>query len=330
MQILTLLKTSVTFLLVALSVASSYAQSNSAGEWPNKVVRIIVPFGPGSAPDIVARLVADKLSQNLKQPFVIDNKPGASGNYGTKSIVQADPDGYTLGLSITGPLVNNVALFPNLGYDPFKDLAPVSLAAVLPNVLVVNNSLGVKTVPELIAFVKKNQGKLNYASLGSGSTSHLAMELLKSKTNSFILHIPYNASPKAIISIISDETQMGFIPPSAALPQAAAGKLTILAVSTAERFAFLPNIPTLKESGLDNVESTAWMGFVVPKGIPIALQHKIHKEVTAALRDPNLMSKVRAQYMEPVSTSQVEFENFMQSEFKKWSVLIKKNRISAD
>ena len=274
--------------------------------------------------------MADKLGQNLKQSFIVENRAGAGGNIGTQNVARSSPDGYTIGVSITGPLVNNTVLYTKLGYDPFKDLAPITLAAIQPSVLSVPTSLGVNTVQELVTLLKKNPGKYNYASVGNGTVAHLAMELIKNKSGTYIVHIPYATSPAAVTSMIAGDTQMSALAPAAVIPQVAAGKLKALAVTTPERYPSLPNVPTFKEAGIANIEATAWIGIVVPAAVPVALQEKINREFVAALKDPSVADKLRNQYMEPVGNSQKEFAAFMQAELQRWTPIIQRNKIVLD
>ncbi len=306
------------------------ARAQGADAWPTKTVRVVVPFGPGSTPDILARLVADRMSQNLRQSFIVENRPGAGGNIGTLAIARAAPDGYTLGVSITGPLVNNTVLYSKLPYDPFKELAPVTLAAIQPNVLAVSPSLNVNTAQELIALLRKNPGKYNYASLGAGTVAHLAMELIKVQSGTYIVHIPYPSSPAAVTSIITGDTQMGTLPPAAVIPQARAGKLKALAVTTASRYPSLPDLPTFREVGIPDVEATAWIGIVVPSAVPAPLIDRINREVVAALKDPGVAEKLRAQFMEPSPGTPKEFADFMQAELRRWTPVIRRAGVSLD
>jgi tripartite-type tricarboxylate transporter receptor subunit TctC len=309
-------------------VAMTPAQAQST-DWPTRTIKMIVPFGPGSTPDILARLVADKMSQNLKQSVIVENRAGAGGNIGTQAAAKSAPDGYTIGVSITGPLVNNTVLYSKLGYDPFKEFAPITLAAIQPNILAVSSTLGVNTAQELIALLKKNPGKYNYSSVGNGTVAHLSMELIKNKSGTYIVHIPYASSPAAVTSMLTGDTQMASLAPSAIMPQVAAGKLKALAVSTAQRYPGL-DLPTFKEVGIPDVEATAWIGIVVPVAVPAAIQQKIHKEVVAALQDKSVADKLRSQFMEPIGNSPKEFADFMQSELKRWAPIIQRNKISLD
>ena len=269
------------FRRAAVSVALLCAATlpGQAQEWPAKTVRILVPFGPGSTPDIVARIVADGLSRKYPQSaFVVENKPGASGNIGTDAVAKAAPDGTTIGISIGGPLAINTLLFSNLPYDPRKDIAPITLLVTQPSALAVNPDLTVNTVAELVALLKANPGKYNFASIGNGSLSHLAMEAVAIKSGTKLVHVPYPSSPQAITAVIRDDAQMACLPAISVLPQAKAGKVKILAVSTAQRSPYLPDVPTLKESGID-VEADAWNGLIAPGATPKSIIDKINKDV---------------------------------------------------
>jgi tripartite-type tricarboxylate transporter receptor subunit TctC len=314
---------------INLSLATITSAQTQSTDWPTRTIKMIVPFGPGSTPDILARLVADKMSQNLKQSVIVENRAGAGGNIGTQAAAKAPPDGYTIGVSITGPLVNNTVLYSKLGYDPFKEFAPITLAAIQPNILAVSSTLGVNTAQELVALLKKNPGKYNYASVGNGTVAHLSMELIKNKSGTYIVHIPYASSPAAVTSMLTGDTQMASLAPSAIMPQVAAGKLKALAVSTAQRYPGL-DLPTFKEVGIPDVEATAWIGIVVPVAVPAAIQQKIHKEVVAALQDKSVADKLRSQFMEPIGNSPKEFADFMQSELKRWAPIIQRNKINLD
>jgi len=301
-----------------------------AAEWPTRSVRIVVPFGPGSTPDVLARLVADRLGPSLKQSVIVENRPGAGGNLGTDAVAKAAPDGYTIGASITGPLVNNTVLYRKLPYDPFRDLVPITLAATQPNVLAVSSELGVSTVRELMDLLRRNPGKYNYASVGAGTVAHLSMELIKAKTGTFIVHVPYNASPAAVLSILQGDTHMASLAPLAVLPQVRAGKLKALAVTTRERSVFVPDVPTFKEAGIADIEATAWIGIVAPARTPQPIVDRLNREIVAILKDPGVAEKLRAVYMDPVGDSPQAFAAFMQDELRRWSPVIRRAGVTID
>jgi tripartite-type tricarboxylate transporter receptor subunit TctC len=313
------MKASATIALAALLLALAPA---AAQEWPSKTVRVVVPFGPGSTPDMVARLLADRLQQKLGQSFVIDNKPGASGNLGTDAVAKAEPDGATIGVSIGGPLAINTLLFSKLPYDPAKDIAPITQLITQPSTLVINNSLGVNSVAELVALLKREPGKYNFGSIGNGSLSHLAMEAIALRSGTQMVHIPYPGSPQAMTAVLRGDVQMACLPAIAVTPQLGSGTVKILAVSTAQRSALLPNVPTLKEAGID-VEADAWMGLIAPARTPDVVIGKIHDEVVEAIRAPDVRDKLATQLMEPIGNSPAEFRAVIEREVARWSPVIK-------
>jgi tripartite-type tricarboxylate transporter receptor subunit TctC len=294
----------------------------AAQDWPTKTIKIVVPFGPGSTPDMVARLIADRLQQKLGQTFVIENKPGASGNLGTDAVAKAEPDGATIGISIGGPLAINTLLFSKLPYDPAKDIAPVTQLITQPSALVINTSVGVDTVAELIALLKREPGKYNFGSIGNGSLSHLAMEAIALKSGTRMVHIPYPGSPQAMTAVLRGDVQMACLPAISVTPQVGSGKVKILAVSTARRSPLLPDIPTLKEVGID-VEADAWMGLIAPGRTPEAIVARIHDEVVEAIKTPEARQKLATQLMEPIGNSPAEFRANINAEIARWAPIIK-------
>jgi tripartite-type tricarboxylate transporter receptor subunit TctC len=309
-------------LLLALAALALASLPAAAQEWPTKTVRIIAPFGAGSTPDVVARLLADHMQRTLGQTFVVENKAGAGGVLGTDVVAKAAPDGSTIGISIGGPLAINTLLMSKLPYDPAKDIAAVTQLITQPSALAVSNDLGVDTVAELIALLKKNPGKYNFASIGNGSLSHLAMAALAQKSGTKIEHIPYASSPQAMTAVVRGDAQMAAMPAVSVVAQAKAGKVKMLAVSTAKRSPYLPDVPTLKESGID-VEADAWMGLIAPGGTPTAVVEKINKAVVEALHDPAIKAKLATQLMEPVGNSPQEFRAKIDAEIGRWAPVIK-------
>jgi tripartite-type tricarboxylate transporter receptor subunit TctC len=294
----------------------------TAQDWPTKPVKIIVPFGPGSTPDVVARLIADELQKKLGQPFVIENKPGASGNTGTDAVAKAAPDGYTIGVSIGGPLAINTLLFSKLPYDPKTDIAPITQLITQPSALAVNSSVKVNSAGELVALLQANPGQFNFGSIGNGSLSHLAMEAIALQSKTKLVHIPYPGSPAAMTAIIRGDVQMGCLPAIAVTPHEASGSVKILAVSTAKRSPYLPRIPTLKEAGID-VDADAWMGMIAPAHTPEPIVAKIQRAVVEALGTAGVRDKLAAQLMEPVGNSPAEFRARIDSEIDRWAPVIK-------
>jgi tripartite-type tricarboxylate transporter receptor subunit TctC len=309
--------------MMALLFLLAAATPVPAQDWPPKTVRIVVPFGPGSTPDIVARLVVDGLQQKyLTSTFIVEDKPGASGNLGTDLVAKATPDGSTLGVSIGGPLAINTLLFARLPYDPRKDIAPITQLVTQPSVLAVNPNLGINSVAELVVLLKKNPGKYNFASIGNGSLSHLAMEAIAIKSGAELVHVPYTSSPQAITAVIRNDAQMTCLPAISVTPQATLGAVKILAVSTARRSPYLPNVPTLKEAGID-VEADAWNGLIAPGGTPRPIIDKISNDVAEIIKQPAVREKLAAQLMEAVGSSPEDLRARMDDEIARWAPVIK-------
>jgi tripartite-type tricarboxylate transporter receptor subunit TctC len=315
--------------IAVIAFATLFAVPALAQDWPATTVRIIVPFAAGATPDLVARLLADDLHQKLGQAFIVENKPGASGNIGTDAVAKAAPDGATIGVSIGGPLAINTLLFAKLPYDPTKDLTLITMLATQPSVLAINSSLGVKSVPELVALIKRNPGKYNFGSIGTGSLSQLAMEAIATKSGTQLVHVPYPSSPQAVTALIRNEVQMACLPAISVVPQVAGGSVKILAVSTAERSALLPNIPTLKESGID-VEADAWMGLIGPAGLSDAMIKRIGSLVGEAITSPGIREKLAAQLMEPIPDTPAQFRARIDADIARWKPVIDAAKIRID
>jgi len=306
----------VAFLAVAAAAVPAMAQT-----WPSRAVKLIVPFGAGSTPDLITRLIADHLKDKFGQNFVVENKPGASGNLGTDAVAKAPPDGYTLGLSIGGPLAINPLLFAGMPYDPAKDLALITMTTSQPNALAVNTEFGVDSVAALIDFLKKNPGKYNFGSIGAGSLSHLAMEAVALKSGTKMVHVPYPSSPAAVTALMRNDVQMACLPAISVTPHVASGKVRILAITTAQRSALMPGIPTLKESGVD-VEADAWNGMVAPARTPPAVIAAVRAAVIEAITSPTVRDKLAAQIMEPLPTTPEEFRARIDADIARWKPVI--------
>src|SRR5436309_2289088 len=301
----------------------------SAQEWPAKTVRVIVPFGAGATPDTIARLLADKLQQKLGQNFIVENKPGASGMLGTDAVAKAEPDGYTIGISIGGPLAINTLLFSKMPYDPFRDLALITILTTQPSALTVPANLGVNSVAELVALIKKDPGKYNFGSIGNGSLSHLAMEAIAIKSGAKLVHLPYGSSPQAMTAVIRGDVQMAVMPAISVLPHAQAGTVKMLAVTTPRRSPLLPDVPTLKETGID-VEADAWAGLIAPAGTPPEVLAKIQREVLDAVQSPDLKAKFAAQIMEPVGNTPAALKSQIESDLARWTPGIREAGLTAN
>jgi tripartite-type tricarboxylate transporter receptor subunit TctC len=313
--------------LVAAAGSTAFAQ---AANWPTRPIRIVIPYASGSSPDVIARIVGEKLGPRLGQPVVIENRPGAGGNNGTGVVAKAPGDGYTFLISTNGPLVYNTVLYPKLGYDPFTELRPVVLAGGQANVCAVRTDSGINTLKELVAAMKAKPGSFNFSSTGVGSLSQLGVELLKVKTDTFAVHIPYASSPQAILAILQGDVQFACVPAVAVIPQVKAGKLRTLAVSTAQRSQLTPDIPTMKEAGLPEIENLAWMAMMAPASTPTEIVQKMNQEVNAVLAMPEIKEKLYAQYMEPIGGSVQQLQQFMQKELRTMTPVIKRTGIKIE
>lgn len=311
--------------LVALSLPALAQQT-----WPNKPVKILVPYGAGSSPDVIARIVAERLSPRLGQPVVVENRAGAGGNNGTATVARTAGDGYNFLISTNGPLVYNTVLYNNLPYDPFKDLRPVVLAGGQANVCVVRSDSGIDNLRGLVTAMKQNPGKFNFSSTGVGSLSQLGVELLKVKTDTFAVHIPYASSPLAVMALLQGDVQFACVPAVAVMPHVKAGKLRPLAVSTAKRSELTPEIPTMKEAGLPEIENLAWMAIMAPASTPDAIVERMNREINAVLAMPEVKAKLHTQYMEPIGGSAKELADFMQKELRVMTPVIKRTGVTID
>src|SRR6266850_5330891 len=316
--------------VLALGMTLVCAHAMAQGAFPSRPIHMIVPFPAGSSPDLIARILAEKLAPALGQPVVVENRPGAGGNLGTGLVARAAPDGYTLGFSIPGPLAVNSVLYRKMDYDPFKDLAPVCLVAASPNLLVVDPGLNINSVKELVALAKAQPGKLNYGSVGSGSASHLTMELFKEVAQLDIVHVPYPGSPQVNTAILTGQIAAGFVVPATAMPLVQAGRLKALAVTTSVRSIVLPEYPTLAEGGYPEVVSTAWQGIVAPARTPRPIVERLSRELVVALRSEDVREKMIRLYFQPIGTAPEGLANLMRSEVERWGKVIRKTGATAD
>jgi tripartite-type tricarboxylate transporter receptor subunit TctC len=312
-------------LALALAFAGSTAAQGTAttSQWPAKPIRLIVPFPPGSSPDLVARMLNDRLGQALGQAVVVENRPGAGGTVGTGVVAKAAPDGYTIGVSIPGPLAVNTVLLPKMEYDPFKELAPVTVVAASPNVLVVDPKLNAATVKEFIAAAKAQPGKLNYGSVGNGSASHLTMELLKQLTGIEVVHVPYPGSPQVNTAILNGQIAGGFVVPATAMPLIQAGRLKALGATTTTRSVVLPDMPTVAEQGFPGFYSTAWIAAVAPAKTPDPIVRRLSEELVAIVRSDDVRQRLIAIYFQPVGTAPEALRILMREEADRWGKVIK-------
>ncbi len=311
---------------LGFAALASLAQAQA---WPDKPIKFVVAAGPGSSLDTLARVIGDKLKDRLGQPVVVENKPAAGGTVATAEVAKAAPDGSTMLLGFNGPLAFG-PLLQKLPYDVQKDLAPVIITTSQPNVLAVNAQLPVKTLGELVAYARANPGKLAYASVGNGSSSHLNMELLKSVAGFDALHVPFNGSPPAVTATVQGETQMMFAVMQPLQPQIQAGKLRAIAVTTAKRFPLLPDLPTIAESGYPGFEALAWNGIMVPAGTPKAVIARLNAEINAILKDPDVVSRMNAQGFALIGGTPEDFGNLIRRETETWAPVIKKVGLKID
>jgi tripartite-type tricarboxylate transporter receptor subunit TctC len=285
-------------------------------------VRIIVPFPAGGSADLLPRYVGESLQKQWGQPVIVDNRPGAAGNIGATAVFQAEPDGYTLLSAPPPPLVINRLLYPKLAYDPTQ-FVPMSVIAAIPNVLLVHPKVAASSVGELIALAKSNPGKLNYASQGSGATSHLTAELFKSMAGGLqITHVPYKGSAPALADLVGGQVDMMFDNLGVSLPHVKSGKLRALAVASTRRFRSLPDVPTLAET-LPGFESVAWFGIVGPPKTPSAIAQKVAAGVEAALRNPDVLRRLSELSADPLGMTPAETAAFMKQETERWGAVIR-------
>jgi tripartite-type tricarboxylate transporter receptor subunit TctC len=309
-------------LLLAVALLA-VAPLGGAQTWPDKPIRFVMSAPAGSSIDVLGRTIAEKLRDRLGQPVVVEDKPAAGGTVATADVAHAAPDGYTMLLAFPGPIAFQ-PLMQKLPYDVSKDLAPVIITSNQPSVLAVNASLPIHNVQELVAYAKANPGKLNYASVGNGSSSHLSMELLKSMAGIDIVHVPFNGSPPAVTATVQNETQMLFAVMQPLKPQIDAGKLRPIAVTTAKRFALLPDLPTIAESGYPSFASDAWNGVFVPAGTPPAIIQRLNTEMNAVLKMPDVVQKMHGFGFELIGGTPDDFARLIHGDVERWAPVIKR------
>ena len=320
-----LLRVLATTFLVCLPLVAA-AQ---AGDFPNRPIRIVVPFPPGGATDAAARIVATKMSEHWGQPVVVDNRAGAGGNVGSDLVAKSPPDGYTLVMGVTGSHAINTTLYSKMPYDPVADFVAISQVAVVPNVLVVHPSVPARNLAELVALAKKEPGKLNYASLGNGTAAHLGMEMLKAEAGIDIAHVPYKGSAPAMSDLLAGQVQMMVDGLPSALPQVKAGKLRAIALTSLHRAPALPDLPTIAET-YPGFYADAWSGLFAPKDTPQPVVDKLSAEVQRILKLPDVREKLAALGAEPVGSTQAEFAAHVKREIGKWAKVVKSSGAKVD
>lgn len=322
-----LLRAVVAALALAVAVPAAVAQ---APAWPTKPVKIVIAYPPGGSTDIAGRLLAEKLSKNLGQQFVVENRGGAGGTIGALSVVRADPDGYTLLLAASPEVSIAPTTVKALAYDPVKDLTPITLVGTVPFFLVAYPGFPPNTLQELIAYTKANPGKVNYSSYGNNTSNHLVGELFKSSAGIDATHIPYKGSGPSITDLMGGQVQYTFDTPAATLGHVKAGKLKAIAVATPQRIANAPNVPTVSEQGLTGFVGGTWFGLLAPAKTPKPIVDKIHADVVAALNAPDLRKSFEDKDIIPGGNSADEFGQFIQKEVAKWRELADKVGLKAE
>ncbi len=310
--------------------AAFVVTSATAQNYPARPIRMIVPFAPGGGGDIVGRLLAQKMSEGLGKPLVIDNRGGAGGTIGTELAVKALADGYTVLLGNVGPLALSPSLYPQLTYDAVRDLAPVSMVASFPNVLVANISLPARSIQELVALIKSRRGKMNFGSAGTGTSTHLAAELFKAVARLDIVHVPYKGGAAALTDVIAGQVAYYFGSLPSSLPLARAGKVQALAVTSLRRSFAAPEIPTIAESGYPGFETAAWYGVLVPIGTPRDIVMRLNRATIAALGAAEVKERLVQEGSEPMGSSPAQFGAYIKSEIEKWSKVVREANIKGD
>lgn len=306
------------------------AGTHAADEFPNKPVRVIVGYLPGGPVDVVLRPLAQKLTEFLGQPVVIENRPGANGNIGAEAVAKSAPDGYTLLMATIAQLTNNPSLYPAMPFDTAKDLAPVSLVATSPGAVVVHPSVPATSLQELIALAKTRRGKLNFSSTGNGSANHLAGELFKSLAQIEMVHIPYKGGGPALNSVVAGEVEMIIISLPLSLPFIKAGRLRAVALCAPKRSTLWPQLPTTSEAGLPGLESTSGPGLLAPAATPKSIVSQIHAETVRALAVPDLRDRLQQQGLDVIGSTPEEFAALVRRETARWSKIIKTANIKPD
>ena len=317
--------------LASLAAPAALAQAG----WPNKAVRLVVPFAPGGTTDILARAIAPELSKAFGQPFVVENRAGAGGNLGADQVAKSAGDGYTLLMGTVGTHGINRALYDKLPFDPIKDFVPITLVAAVPNVMIVNadkaRAAGINNVQDFIRLAKSQPGKLNMASSGNGTSIHLAGELFKSMTGTFMLHFPYRGSSPALLDMLAGNMDVMFDNLPSSMPHIRSGKLKALAVTSNQRSSALPEVPTIEEAGqLKGFEASSWFGLLAPAGTPADIVNRIQKEVARALNDAGIKEKLQAQGAIPSGNTPQEFTRLIDAEHTKWAQVVKASGARVD
>jgi tripartite-type tricarboxylate transporter receptor subunit TctC len=299
--------------------------TGALAQWqPTRAIRIVVPFAPGGQPDIVARALAEPLARALGQAVIVENRPGAGGNIAAEAVTKAIPDGHTLLMGTNGPLAISPALYRSLPYDPLKDLAPVTLVGTAPNLVAVTPAIGVATLAQLVERARAEPGKLNFSSVGKGSVSQLSMELLNSVAGIRTVHIPYNGGAPAVTALLAGDVQILSLNPTALIPHVNAGKVVVVAQTSAKRSPLVPNVPTVAESGYPGFEADVWMAVMAPAGTPPAAIERLHAELVKIILSPAMKETLwDRQWIDPVGSTPAEAAARIRRESDKWSRTVK-------
>ena len=300
-----------------------------AQAWPSRPVRVVVPAAPGGPADVMARILAQKLTESLDRQFVVENRPGAAGNIAMSQVAKTAPDGYTVLVTTSAYIVNPV-LYANAGYDAFKDFAPVTVAAATPNVLVVHPAVAAKTVQELVALVRANSGKYSYAHPGIGTTPHLSGELLRLSFNLDIVNVPFNGAGPALASVVGNQTPVAFVALAGATPNLKSGALRAIAVTATRRAGTLPDVPTMAEAGAKNQESETMLGVLLPAGTSREIVSRLHREIVRVVAQGDVKERLGTLGFEPVANTPEEFSAYIQAEVNKWSKVIRDANIKVE
>jgi len=310
-----------------LTLAPAVAQTS---DYPNKPIRVIVTFPPGGSTDAVMRLIQPRVTERLGQALVIDNRPGAGGNIGLGAVAQAPGDGYTIGVGAAGALAVNPSLYPKMPFDPLKDLKPVAMLAAIPFVLIGQPGLPAKTVKELIAYAKANPGALTIAHGGNGTAMHLSAALFGHMTGASLTQVPFKGSGPATLGVLGGNVALAVVDLPAGLPQIQAGKVVAYAVTSPQRLASLPGVPTMAEAGVPGYDSTGWFGIVAPASTPAPIVATLHAAINAALDDEAVKASIRKLGVEPIAESREAFDAYIRAETQKWGDLVKTAGIKLD
>jgi tripartite-type tricarboxylate transporter receptor subunit TctC len=316
-------------LLTLATLGASLPLPVAAQSYPSKPVRLILPFPPGGATDLLGRAIAQKLSDNMGQQFVAENRPGAGGNIGAEAVAKSPPDGYTLLLGAPS-LAISPSLYTKLNYDPLRDLAPIALVASIPNVVIVNAEVPARTLKELIELARAQPGKLNYGSGGAGTSNHLAGELFKSMTSTQIVHVPYKGVETAMLGMLSGQVQIVIMGLPPALPHINSGKLRALAAVSKERLARLPDVPTVAEAGLPDFQVDTWYGILAPAGTPPEIITRLNRELVKAMQSSDMKERLDAMVVQPLTSTPEGFADMLKAETAKWAKVVKDSGAKVD